>query len=149
MDEEMLPKKMFGELRKKRACHGLKRSWRDLVWLNFQCVGMKEDWYQIFQDWKEWFEHCCEGVDEVTFCRKRNTCTANRQSQERSFVCMCVCMCERSFWKWWPNQTQDVFVQARLANCLGLSQGLRYHGLKLWVASRCGTDVNTSSWWPW
>ena len=34
---------------------------------------------------------CKEGVNEVASCRK-NTCAANRQSQEKTFVCVCVCV---------------------------------------------------------
>ena len=29
-----------------------------------------------------------EGVDEVTSFRKKNMCAANRQSQEKTFVCV-------------------------------------------------------------
>ena len=48
MDDERLPKKMlFGELRKRRACHGPKKRWRDLVVLDLQAVGLKEDWYWL------------------------------------------------------------------------------------------------------
>ena len=32
---------------------------------------------------------CREGVNEVASCRKKNTCAANRQSQEKTFVCVC------------------------------------------------------------
>ena len=32
---------------------------------------------------------CREGVDEVASCRKKNAWAANRQSQERTFGCVC------------------------------------------------------------
>ena len=54
MEEERLPKKLlFGELRKKRACHGPTRRWRDMVMLDLQAVGMKENWSQLCQDRKQ------------------------------------------------------------------------------------------------
>ena len=31
-----------------------------------------------------------DGVNEVASCRKKNMCAANRQSQEKTFVCVCV-----------------------------------------------------------
>ena len=44
----------------------------------------------------EWAVRCREGVNEVASCRKKNTCAANRQSQEKTFVCVCACVC---MWK--------------------------------------------------
>ena len=90
MSEERLPKMMlFGELRKKRPCHGIKKRWRDQMSGDLQAICMKEDWYQLCQDRKEWYGKCRTGVDEVAYCKRRNTCAANRQDQERSFVCQC------------------------------------------------------------
>ena len=51
-------------------------------------LGMKEEWYQLCQDRKEWAVRCREGVNEVASCRKKNTCAANRQSQDKTFVCV-------------------------------------------------------------
>ena len=53
-------------------------------------LGTKEEWYQLCQDRKEWAVQCRKGVNEVASCRKKNTCAANRQSQEKTFVCVCV-----------------------------------------------------------
>ena len=39
-----------------------------------QVLRLKESWYQLCQDRKEWLARCHEGVDEVASCRKRNTC---------------------------------------------------------------------------
>ena len=90
MEDERLPKRMlFGELRKRRACQGPKKRWRDQMSGDLQAVGLKENWYQLCQNRKEWYERCQEGVDEVAACRKKNTCAANLQSQESSFVCEC------------------------------------------------------------
>ena len=85
-----MPKRvLFGELRKKRACHGPKRRWRDQMLGDLQAVRMKEEWYQLCQDRKKWVKRCREGVGEVASSRRRNTCAANRQSQEKTFVCAC------------------------------------------------------------
>ena len=91
MHGEKLPKKMlFGERRKKRPCHGTKKRWRDQISRDLQAIGLKEGWYKLCQDRKEWLVRCREGVDEVPFCIwKRNTCAANRRSQDRSFACGC------------------------------------------------------------
>lgn len=90
MNEERLPKIMlFGEMRKKRPCHGTKKRWRDMTSGDLQAIGMKEGWYQLCQDKKDWCGRCRKGVDEVASCRRRNTCAANRQAQERFFVCQC------------------------------------------------------------
>ena len=91
MEEDRLPKRvLFGELRKKRACHGPKKRWRNQMSGDLQAVKMKEDWYQLCQDRKEWTVKCHEGVDEVAACRRKNTCAANRESQDKTIVCVCV-----------------------------------------------------------
>ncbi len=47
MSAERLPKMLlFGELRKKRPCHGTKKRWRDLVSRDLQAIGMARRWYQ-------------------------------------------------------------------------------------------------------
>ena len=90
MEDDRLPKKvLFGEMRKKRACHGPKKRWRDQMSGDLLALGMKEEWYQLCQDRKEWAVRCREGVNEVASCRKKNTCAANRQSQEKT-LCVCV-----------------------------------------------------------
>lgn len=90
MEEERLPKRvLFGELRKKRPCHGVKRRWRDVARSNVEAIGVSDRWYELCQDRKEWFELCCEGVERVSQTRQRNTCPANNQSQSRSFNCAC------------------------------------------------------------
>ena len=90
MDDCRLPKKMlFGELRKRRAFHGPKRRWKDLVMKDLQAIGAKENWYQLCQDRKGWYDQCCEGVDEVASCRRKNVCAANNQKQSGDFVCVC------------------------------------------------------------
>ena len=71
---------LFGELRKKRPCHGLKKRWRDQISNDLQAVKLKNDWYQLCQDRMMWLR-CREGVNEVASCR-RKTCAATRQSQD-------------------------------------------------------------------
>lgn len=33
-------------------------------------LGMKESWYQLCQDRKQWLARCREGVDEVASCKR-------------------------------------------------------------------------------
>ena len=55
MGDERLPKRMlFGELRKKRACLGTEKRWRDQVSGDLQMLGLKENWHEVCQDRKEW-----------------------------------------------------------------------------------------------
>ena len=93
MNDERLPKKMlFGELRKRRPCHGTKRRWRDVAAVDLQALGAKEEWYKkLYQDRKKWFECCRAGVNEVASCRKKNTCAANRVLRKS----ICVCLWEK------------------------------------------------------
>ena len=89
MDEERLPKRMlFGELRKKRPCHGMKR-WRDVAKLNMEAIGVGDRWYELCQDRGDWFKLCCEGMERVSETRQRNGYPANNQSQPSSFQCTC------------------------------------------------------------
>ena len=91
MDDERSPKKMlFGELRKRRPCHGTKRRWRDVALVDLQDLGAKEERYKLCQDRKKWFECCRAGVNEVGSCRKKNMCAANRECQERESICVCL-----------------------------------------------------------
>ena len=53
-DERMPIRMLFGELRKKRACHGTKKRWRDQVSGDLQMLGLKENWHEVCQDRKEW-----------------------------------------------------------------------------------------------
>ena len=44
LDNERLPKMILsGELRKKRACHGPRKRWRDQMSGDLQVVGLKEN----------------------------------------------------------------------------------------------------------
>ena len=89
MNEERLPKKMlFGEL-KKRPFSGTKKRWRDMVSADLQAIGMKEGWYGVCQERKEWLVRCRGGIEEMVSCQKQNTCAANRQTQDKSFQCLC------------------------------------------------------------
>ena len=64
---------------------------RDLISGDLQAIGLKESWYQLASyvkiRRKVWLERCREGVGEVAKYRKKNTCGANRHSQDRSFMC--------------------------------------------------------------
>ena len=58
MEDERLPKQVvFGELRKKRPCHGVKKRWRDQVSKDLEAIGLRDDWYQLSQDRQGWFKN--------------------------------------------------------------------------------------------
>ena len=89
MNSERLPKQLlFGELVRKRPFHGTKKRWRDEVMRDLKAISI-EDWYTVCQDRERWSSLCAVAVDEVAQCREENTCTANRASQERNFICIC------------------------------------------------------------
>ena len=90
MKDERMPKQLlFGELQKKRACHGTKKRWRDQVAGDLQAIGLKYGWYQLCQNREAWFVSCHDGVNVVASCRKHNTCAANRQLQDSHLDCKC------------------------------------------------------------
>ena len=78
MNSERLPKQLL---------HGTKKQWRDEVIRDLKAIGI-EDWYTVCQDQDSL---CAVAVDEVAQCREENTCTANRASQERNFMIICIC----------------------------------------------------------
>ena len=66
MKDERMPKQLlFGELRKKRACHGTKKRWQDHLAGDLQAIGLKDGWYQLCQSREAWFANCRDGVNEV------------------------------------------------------------------------------------
>ena len=72
MEDGRLPKRvLFGELRKRRPCHGTKKRWRDAVSSDLHLIGVKDRWYEICQDRKAWFELCCQRVQEISSSRCR------------------------------------------------------------------------------
>ena len=54
---------------------------------HLQAIGLKGDLYQVSQDRTDLCHRCLEGVDKVASCRKKCSCAAKSQSQERTFVC--------------------------------------------------------------
>ena len=74
---------LFGELRKKRPCHGVKKRWRDVARSNAEAIGVR---YDLCQDRRMWFKLHCEGVEKVSMTRQRNTCPAVQTS---TFTCVC------------------------------------------------------------
>ena len=90
MDETRLPKQvLFGELRKRRPCHGTKRRWGDVTRANAQAIWVDERWYELCQDRKKWSKLCCEGVAKTSETRRRKVCPANSRNQTRLFICDC------------------------------------------------------------
>ena len=59
-----VPKRMlFGELRKKRSCHGTNKRWNDQMSGDLQVLGLRENWHEVCQDREEWSDRCRQGVD--------------------------------------------------------------------------------------
>ena len=59
MEDERLPKKLlFGELVKKRPCHGVKKRWRDGLSFDLQAAGIRNGWYDLAQDRSLWWKSC-------------------------------------------------------------------------------------------
>ena len=90
MDKERLPKRvLFGELRKKRPCHGTKKRWRDVAKSHVEAIGVGDGWYELCQDRKEWLWLCIEGMEKISRSRQKNTCSANSQPQSRRLNRVC------------------------------------------------------------
>ena len=54
-----MPKQLlFGELEKRRPCHGTKRRWRDVAEADVKAVGASDGWYDLAQDRQAWFARC-------------------------------------------------------------------------------------------
>ena len=58
-------------------------------YLIYELLVWRTGMWHVMQDHKRWFNLCEIAVNEVTQCRGRNTCAANRASQERSIPCIC------------------------------------------------------------
>ncbi len=65
-----------------------KKRWRDMVVTDLQAIDVRDGWYQLCQDRKEWFDVCRDGVARVA-ARRKSTCLANREPQSRVFGCAC------------------------------------------------------------
>ena len=51
-----MPKQLlFGELEKRRPCHGTKRRWRDVAEADVKAVGTGDGWCDLAQDRQAWF----------------------------------------------------------------------------------------------
>jgi hypothetical protein len=87
MAKERLPKRiLFGELEKRRPCHGTKKRWRDGVKSDLQATGIG-DWYGLAQDRSLWRAAFNEGIKNQR--RKANDCAANRVVTFSDFLCPC------------------------------------------------------------
>jgi len=53
---------------------------------DLRAIGVK-NWYVLCQDRDGWSNVCTVVVEEIAQCRERNTCAANRASQEKTFLC--------------------------------------------------------------
>ena len=52
---------LFGELEKKRPCHGTKKRWRDGIWADLQATGIKYERYELSQEKPLWCRSCTDG----------------------------------------------------------------------------------------
>ena len=87
MDSSRLPKQLlFSELTKTHPRHGPKRRWRDLAVMDVRALGIKENWYKIAQDRKQWL-NVCEQIRASNY--EGGLCAANRPSLAETFLCSC------------------------------------------------------------
>ena len=104
MEPNRLPKQMlFGELQKKRPCHGTKKRWRDAVTSDLQAIGIKDSWYEIAQDRKKWHQVCTDGIRAVAEQKRhtRSVCAASLARGSGDYPCPCG----RSF-RWKGDRTR-------------------------------------------
>ena len=89
MDNQRLPKQLlFGELKKRRPQHGVKRRWRDLMLADITTIGI-EDWYTTAQDRHECRAYCqLHATDEGNATEDR-ICIANTSQPAGTFPCCC------------------------------------------------------------
>ena len=101
MNPNRMPKQLlFGELEKRRTCHGTKRRWRDIAKSDLQLVKI-ENWYEVAQDRKLWFHLCTDGLQSIVGQSYEGSCAANHGPQNNSTF---PCACGKSF-RWKGNLT--------------------------------------------
>ena len=93
MEPMRMPKQLlFGELEKRRPCHGMKKRWQDVVTLDLQAVGIKDAWYEVAQDREAWYQVCSNGIRSLVE-QTRSVCAANLARGSGIYTCPC----ERTF----------------------------------------------------
>ncbi len=91
MEPSRLPKQLlFGELVKKRPCHGTKRRWRDVAVADMKAVRIDDTWFELAQDRPSWKAVCADGlrsiVDQQYVCFAP---AATNTSSSTSYPCQC------------------------------------------------------------
>lgn len=93
MEPYRLPNQMlFGELLKKRLCHGTKRRWRDVAVADLKAVGIDDSWFELPQDRNLWKALCKDGLRNVA--DHEYSCLPSAATNNSSSY---PCQCGRSF----------------------------------------------------
>ena len=75
MEPGQLPKQLlYGELLKRRPCHGVKRR-RDVATADLKAMSVGEEWLSLAQDRKAWWAACCNGLAEILDRRRHGAIT--------------------------------------------------------------------------
>ena len=89
MNDQRLPKQMlFGELKKSRPPHGVRRRWQDLVLADVTTTGIK-DWYTSAQERGEWAACCQPLTTDSSVPAEGGICAANQLQSTGDFQCGC------------------------------------------------------------
>ena len=89
MEHSRLPKQLlFGELLKKRPCHGVKKRWRDVATADVKAIDVGDDWYHVAQDRMVWRSVCRKVLSALV---DQNHRTANLPTSAGAEVCTCPC----------------------------------------------------------
>ena len=62
---------------------------------DLQAMDVKDDWYIIYQDRREWFAMCQEGIEATRALQQTNMCQANSANTDTTLPCPCG----RMFWR--------------------------------------------------
>ena len=84
-----------------------------------------------------WLAICSEGTDEVASCRKRNTCAANGQTEDRPYVCEC----EKTYRRQEDLTSSVDLTEARCCHSPGLPRAPLSRFIKCGQLSRFKTQL--------
>ena len=98
MDPCRLPKQLlFGELVRRRPCHGVKRRWRDVVAADVKIIDVGDDWYYIAQDRKAWRAMCGDGLSALVDRQRFDIRPTNVPTCSSTGATTYPCSCGRLF----------------------------------------------------
>ena len=125
MDTERIPKQLlFGELWKKRPCHGPRKRWRDLAAADVKSIGIGDDWYDVAQDRREWRAVCRDRLAQLNNNKESAPCAANRvDSEARAYTCQCG----RSFRRQGDLTRHRRFCNGQATNQLAADEPVTHH----------------------